>query len=159
MAAGSSVRGGTGTRAVEKEARLILWNPKDEKKIFEIVPVSEAKTILSLAAADGMLYGITDNEKVFVFDPEKKEVKKILALGFKEPGEVSLQVGPDSRLYGLAKEAIFVIDPKDDQISLVTKPTAPIDSGMAILGRKIYFGSGANLWEFEIPSDPAKPVE
>jgi hypothetical protein len=160
MAAGSSVRGGTGTRAVEKESKLILWDPKEEKKIFEIVPVPEAKTILSLAvAADGTLYGITNNEKVFVFDPEKKEIKKILALGFKEPGEVSLQLGPDSRLYGLAKEAVFLIDPKNDQISLVGKLTAAIDSGMAILGRKIYFGSGASLWEFEIPNEPSKLSE
>ena len=160
MAAGSSVRGGTGTRAVEKEAKLILWDPKEEKKIFEIVPVPEAKAILSLAvAADGMLYGITDNDGVFVFDPEKKEVKKILALGFKEPVETSLQLGADSRLYGLAKEAIFFIDSNNDQISLVAKPAAPIDSGMAILGRKIYFGSGAALWEFEIPPEPGKPVE
>jgi len=160
MAAGSSVRGGTGTRAVEKEAKLILWDPKEEKKIFEIVPVPEVKTILSLAvAADGMLYGITDNEKVFVFDPERKEIKKILALGFKEPAEVSLQLGPDSRLYGLAKEAIYFIDPKNDQISLVAKPSVPIHSGMAILGRTIYFGSGASLWEFEIPLEPGKLVE
>jgi len=28
-----------------------------------------------------------------------------------------------------------------------------------MLGRKIYFGSGANLWEFEIPLEPSKPVE
>jgi hypothetical protein len=160
IAAGSSVRGGTGTRAVEKEAKLILWDPKEEKKIFEIVPVPEVKTILSLAVAvDGMLYGITDNEKVFVFDPERREVKKILDLGFKEPREVSLQLGPDLRLYGLAKEAVFFIDPRNDQVSLVAKPTVPIHSGMAMLGLKIYFGSGANLWEFEIPLEPSKPVE
>jgi hypothetical protein len=30
---------------------------------------------------------------------------------------------------------------------------------MAMLGRKIYFGSRANLWEFEIPVEPSKPVE
>ena len=160
IAAGSSVRGGTGTRAVEKEARLILWDPKEEKKVFEIVPVPEVKTILSLAVAvDGMLYGITNNEKVFVFDPERREVKKILDLGFKEPAEVSLQLGPDLKLYGLAKDAIFSIDPRNDQVSLVAKPAVPIHSGMAMLGRKIYFGSGANLWEFEIPLEPSKPLE
>ena len=160
IAAGSSVRGGTGTRAVEKEAKLILWDPKEEKKVLEIVPVPKVKTILSLAVAvDGMLYGITDNEKVFVFDPERREVKKILDLGFKEPGEVSLQLGPDLKLYGLAKEAIFSIDPRNDQVSLVAKPAVPIHSGMAMLGRKIYFGSGAHLWEFEIPLEPSKPVE
>ncbi len=160
IAAGSSVRGGTGTRAIEKEARLILWDLKEEKKTFETAPLPGVKTILSLAVGvNGMLYGITDNEKIFVFDPEKREVKRILDLGFKEPGEISLQPGPDLRLYGLAKEAIFSIDPRNDQVSLVSKPPVPIHSGMAILGRKIYFGSGANLWEFEIPADPPKPVE
>jgi hypothetical protein len=152
IAAGSSIRGGTGTRAIEKEAKLMLWDPKEEKKIFEIVPVSKAKTILSLAAtAEGLLYGITDNEKVFVFEPERREVKKIFDLGFKEPRDISLQLGPDLRLYGLAKEAIFFIDPRNDQVSLVMEPSVPIHSGMAMLGRKIYFGSGANLWEFQIP--------
>jgi len=160
IAGGSSIRGGTGTHAIEKEAKLMLWDPKEEKKVFEIIPVPEAKTILSLAVTvDGMLYGITDNEKIFVFDPERREVKKILDLGFKEPREISLQLGPDLRLYGLAKEAIFFIDPRNDEVSFVVKSTAPIHSGMAMLGRKIYFGSGANLWEFEIPLEPSKPVE
>ena len=161
IAAGSSVRGGAGTRAIEKEAKLILWDPKEEKKIFEIIPVIGAKTILSLAASiDGKLYGITNNEKVFVFDPEKREIKKIFDLGFSEPRDISLQVGPEGKLYGLSKEAIFFIDPKNDQISLLAKPPVPIDSGMAMLGRKIYYGSGANLFEFEIPLDPStKPAE
>jgi hypothetical protein len=160
IAAGSSVWGGTGTRAVEKEAKLMLWDPKEEKKIFEITPVPGAKTVLSLATAvDGMVYGITNDAKVFVFDPGKREITKILGLGFKEPRDISLQLGPDLRLYGLAKEAIFSIDPRNDQVSLVAVPPAPIDSGMAMLGTKIYYGSGANLWEFEIRMEPSKPVE
>ena len=85
LAAGSSVRGGTGTHAIEKEAKLMLWDPKDEKKVFETIPVPEAKTILSLAStSDGILYGITNTEKVFVFDAGKREVKKVFDLGFKE---------------------------------------------------------------------------
>jgi hypothetical protein len=161
IAAGSSVRGGSGTRAIEKEAKLILWDPKEEKKIFEITPVTGARTILSLAATiDGNVYGITNNEKVFVFDSEKREIKKVFDIEFKEPREISLQLGPDGKLYGLSKEAIFFIDPKSDQISLLAKPPVPIDSGMAMLGRKIYYGSGANLFEFEIPlNPPTKPTE
>lgn len=155
IAGGSSVRGGGGTRAIEKEAKLILWDPKEEKKVFEMVPVLEAKTILSLAASiDGMLYGITDNERVFVFDVDKRVTRKVFDLGFKGPRETSLQIGPDGRLYGLAKEAIFFIDPKDDRIDLLGKPPVPITSGMAMLGRKIYFNSDAHLWEFEIPPNP-----
>jgi len=159
IAGGSSVRGGTGTHAIEKEARLILWDPKGEKKVFEIIPVPEAKTILSLAATiDGTVYGITNNEKVFVFDSEKREIKKVFDLGFKEPREVSLQLGPGERLYGLVKEAIFVIDLRNDQVSPLAKPPVPIDSGMAMMGRKIYFGSGANLYEFEIPLELSPKV-
>ncbi len=160
IAAGSSILGGGGTRAVEKEAKLIFWDPKEEKKIFEIIPVPEAKTISSLAAVDGEIYGITNNEKVFVFDSAKREVRKIFDLEFKEPRETSLQLGPDGKLYGLSNEAIFSIDPTNDHISLVAKPSVPIDSGMAILGRKVYYGSGANLFEFEIPlNPPAQPNE
>jgi hypothetical protein len=160
IAAGSSVLGGTGTRAVEKEAKLMLWDPKEEKKVLEITPVPGAKTILSLATAvDGVVYGITNNEKVFVFDPEKRETTKIFDLGFKEPRDISLQLGPDLRLYGLAKEAIFSIDPRNDHVSLLAVPPVPIHSGMAMMGRKIYYGSGAGLWEFEISVEPGKPVE
>jgi streptogramin lyase len=160
IAAGSSVRGGGGTRAIEKEAKLILWEPKEEWKIAEIIPVPGARTILSLAVTtEGIVYGITDHGKVFSFDPERVEVTNIFNLAWKEPIETSLQLGPDGRLYGLAKEAIFAVDPKDDQVSLVAKPSVPISSGMAMLGRKIYFGSGANLWEFEIPLKPSMPVE
>jgi outer membrane protein assembly factor BamB len=158
IAAGSSVRGGGGTRAVEREAKLILWSAKEEKKVFEIIPVSGANTILSLAATtEGKLYGTTDNEKVFVFDAEKREVQKVFDLEFKEPIEISLQPGPEGKLYGLSKEAIFFIDPKDDRISLLAKPPVPITTGMAILGRKIYYGSDANLFEFEIPLDLTIP--
>jgi WD40 repeat protein len=157
IVAGSSINGGTGTHAVEKEARLILWDPKEEKKTFEIIPVSEARTILSLAATeDGIVYGITENQKVFVFDSEKREIKKVFDLEFKDPLEISLQIGPDRRIYGLAKETIFVINPKDDQVSLLAKSSVPISSGMAVIGWKIYFGSGANLYEFEIPKEPTK---
>jgi hypothetical protein len=120
-----------------------------------MIPVPEARVILSLAAtADGLIYGITNNAKVFVFDPEKKNVMKIFNLGFKEPREISLQTALDGKLYGLAKEAIFAIDPKNDQVSLLVKPSISIDSGMALLGNKIYYGSGANLLEFEIPAGP-----
>jgi hypothetical protein len=159
LAAGSSVRGGNGTRPVEKEAKLILWDPKEEKKIFEIVPVSEAKTIRSLAPTeDGMVYGITDTEKGFVLDVEKRVIKKIFELGFKDPLEISLQTGPDTRLYGLAQGAIFAVDPRNnDEVSLIARPPVSIESGMAILGRKIYFGSGAHLWEFELPPEKEPP--
>jgi hypothetical protein len=160
IAAGSSVRGGTGTHALEKEAKLILWDPKEEKKIFEMIPVSEARTILSLATTEeGIVYGITDNQKVFAFDSEKREIRKVFTLGFKDPLEISLQIGPDRRIYGLTKETIFVINPKDDQVSLLAQSSVPITSGMAIKGWKIYFGSGANLYEFEIPAELDKKVD
>jgi len=157
IAAGSSIRGGTGTHPVEKEARLILWDPQKEEKVFEVTPVPGAKTILSLSSTDeGIVYGITENEKIFVFDPEKRELRKVMDLGFKEPRAISLQAGSEGRLYGLAKEAIFSVDPKTHQVTLVAIPPVPIHSGMAIQGRSIYFGSGADLWRFEIPAPPDK---
>ncbi len=155
IAAGSSVRGGGGTRALEKEAKLMLWDPKEEKKVFETIPVPEARTVLSLATTpDGLVYGVTDNERVFIFDPEKREVKRVFDLGLKKPIDVSLQMGPDGLLYGLTQEMIFYIEPKREKVFPMAQPPVPITSGMAILGRAIYFGSHSNLYEFEIPSHP-----
>jgi outer membrane protein assembly factor BamB len=160
IAAGSSVRGGNGTRATEKEAKLILWDPGEEKKIFEVIPVPEAKTILSLVSTRaGRVYGVTDTGRIFAFDVEKREIRKVFDLGFKDPLEISLQLGPGERIYGLAEEAIFAIDPLTDQISLLAKPPTPIDSGMTIVSGKIYYGAGANLWEYEIPSEPSPPSD
>jgi hypothetical protein len=161
LVAGSSVRGGTGTRAVENEAKLILWDPGEERKVFETTPVPGAKTILSLAVApSGVVYGITENEKVFVFDPEKREVLKVFDLGFREPIETTLQPGPGGLLYGLVKETLFTIDPRNDRVELLASPPVPVTSGMAVVGRKIYFGSQDHLWEYEIPAiPPAGPLE
>ncbi|MCX8117584.1 MAG: hypothetical protein N3G78_06630 [Desulfobacterota bacterium] len=153
IVAGSSVRGGGGTRALEKEAKLLLWDPRKEKKVFETIPVPEAKTILSLAATpDGLVFGITDNEKVFVFDPASRTVRSIFPLGLKNPVEVSLQRGPEGLLYGLTREMIFFIQPGRDEVFPLGKPPVPVTAGMAIGGRQIYFGSHADLYEFEIPS-------
>jgi hypothetical protein len=160
LAAGSSVRGGSGTHAVEKEAKLILWDPKEEKRVFEIVPVPDARTILSLASTvDGFLYGITEKGDVFVFDVEGKKVKKIFRLGLKEPVEISLRRGFDNRLYGLSQEAVFMIDPSNDEVVVLGHPPLPITSGMGMVGRKIYYGSEADLYEFEIPADPGSSTK
>jgi len=81
-------------------------------------------------------------------------MRKVFDLGLKRPVEVSLQMGPDGLLYGLTQEEIFFIEPGKDQVLPMAKPPVPITSGMAISGRKIYFGSHAFLYEFEIPSNP-----
>ncbi len=152
LVAGSSIRGGGGTRALEKEARLILWEPREEKKIFETIPVPEAKTILSLAATpQGLIYGITDNEKVFAFDPQRRAVRRVFDLGLKKPLEVSLQMGPEGLLYGLTQEMIFFIQPGRDEVFPLAKPPVTVTAGMALAGRRLYFGSHADLYEFEIP--------
>jgi hypothetical protein len=43
---------------------------------------------------------------------------------------------------------------KKGEVFPMAKPPVPITSGMAISGRTIYFGSHANLYELEIPSNP-----
>lgn len=157
---GTSIRGGGGTRAIEKQAKLFLWNPKEEQKVFEIVPVIGAKTILSLVVTRGdLVYGITDQEKLFVFDSSMGEVTKVFDLGLKQPLEVSLQPGPDGLLYGLTRDAIFSIIPGKDEVQVLARSPVPITAGMVLFNGKIYFGSHSNLYEFEIPRDRAKPDE
>ncbi len=160
LVGGTSIRGGGGTRPIEKHARLILWDPKEETKVLEIIPIPGAKTILSLAVIrKDLVYGITDQEKVFVFDSSMGEIIKVFDLGLKQPLEVSLQPGPDGLLYGLTRETIFSIIPGKDEVLPLTRSPVPITAGMALSSGKIYFGSQSNLYEFEIPTDRVKPDE
>jgi len=93
IAGGSSIRGGTGTRAIEKEAKLLLWDPKEEKKIFEIVPVPEAKTIFSLAVTveGSFMESQTMKRYSFLIQRRKRSVRfSILDLKSQEKSLCSL---------------------------------------------------------------------
>lgn len=151
---GTSVNGGLGSQATEKDAKLFIWDPALERITFEIVPVPGVTSIDNIAVGrNGLVYGIAGNT-MFVFDVSSKSISVRKGLPF--PGGTlwaSLAEGRDGRIWGLAghpQAGIFAISPASNEVELVARAPKPITAGFAIRGRDMYFASGATIYRFTI---------
>ena len=94
----------------------------------------------------------TVGDKLFVFDPQSLKMLKTIPL----PGaqmEISLGHHRSGRLVGLAGGSVYVLDAAKEEIVFQAKSPVPIQCGFALDDEAVYFGSGAELWRFRLPSD------
>src|SRR5690606_32243648 len=72
---GSSIWGGLGIQPVEKEAKLFIWDPVKKVKIYETVPVPNAKGLTILSnVPDGLMWGYAGGTLVKLITKSKKVV-------------------------------------------------------------------------------------
>ena len=148
---GSGNYGGGGAKAVEKEAKFFAFDPKKKQKVFEAALAPGARNYPATFAADGKVF-TTVGDKLFVFDPASMTVVKTIPL----PGaqvEISLGRHRNGKLIGLAGNTVYVLDPGRDGIVFKAKAPVLIRCGFALINESVYFGSAAELWRFNLPSD------
>ncbi|MDA0746949.1 MAG: hypothetical protein O2954_10550, partial [bacterium] len=100
---------------------------------------------------DGLVYGLAEPNRFFVLDPERGEFTRDEAwTGY---GDVSgwqaprcMTIGPDGGVYALFREAIVRIEPGTFEHREIARPDIPVTSGIAIVGGRLYFGSGPRLF-------------
>jgi hypothetical protein len=142
---GTSVSGGMGSRATQKDAQLFLWDTKTHTKVFSI-PVP-APSITDLLAVNDRICGIA-NDSLFVFDPSARKIVSTQKLPFTKPIFNSVALGPDGRIWGLAEGGIFAIDIKRNTAELVK--AAQITGGFAMKDGAIYFISNSTVYRYKI---------
>jgi hypothetical protein len=153
---GTMVGGGGGSHPKEKEAKLFLWDTQAHEKIFETVPVENAGGITDLIAVNGRVFGLA-GRTLFVFDLITRKVIHRAPIEFgtvdDRPvgfGEVynSVTVGPDGKIWGLAPEGIFQIDPKTYQVTLAASAPERVTAGFAMDSSGIYYASHSSLYRY-----------
>jgi hypothetical protein len=145
---GTEVNGGGGSLAIDREARLFIWNTKTHQKELDIVPVAGAGSITDLITApNNLVYGIADRT-LFAFDPEERKIVSKQELSFSTPIYNSAALGPDGRIYGLAPEGIFAIDTISSHAGLIAQSPVKVTGGFAIRDREIYFISGSTIYRY-----------
>ena len=83
---GTSIHGGRGCVDVTTEARLFLWDPAQQRRVFECVPVPGAAAVTSLAVCGGRLvgsaasYSAESDSTLFVFDIVARQVTHTVQL-------------------------------------------------------------------------------
>jgi WD40 repeat protein len=130
----------------EKAAILLIWDPKSRDKILSFTPLEKSNRINSIAEGrDKRLYFSVDSS-FFVFDyPNTKiEFKKQLDWGW----ITKLFAASDGYIYGIAQNAIFRFDPKNNFIiKLFSIEADPfINSIVEDKKGRIYIAANENIY-------------
>jgi len=151
LVGGTSVGGGGGSHATEKEAKLFLWDAEKREKLFEIVPAPGQGGISALAVGrDGLVYGFA-GPTMFVFDPATQKMLETAEHGLGGVIYNAVGPGPDGELYGLASGGIFTIGQEKRRPRVLAKYPDGIHGGFAIRGRQVFFTSGPQIVSYTLP--------
>ncbi len=147
IAGGCAVSGGGGSHATQKSAALFLWDPQQEKKVFETSPVSGASGITDLTTVEGKLFGLADST-LFVFDIASRQVVYTHPESVSDVVYNSLAVGSGGKLWGLFAEGIFSIDPKTYELHVDAHSPVTITGGFGLKGNDLFFASNSDLYRY-----------
>ena len=107
-------------------------------------------------ADTGLVYGIADRTRFFVFDPVERrivhheDIGETLGQTVSQQGPRILVPGDNGVIYVLLERGIARIDISPYGISLVEDSPVRISAGGDILNGRIYFASGSHLHSWDI---------
>jgi streptogramin lyase len=113
---GTSIHGGLSSTPTQGEAELFIWDVAAGERVWNEPVVDGAELIHQLAFdADGMLWGMAGNGRVFEFDPANRSVTRTFDTGLITTlwgFRTALHLDEESgRFYGNAEGRLFRFDP------------------------------------------------
>lgn len=161
--AGTTTAPGTGGEKKADQAEMYIMDMASKQLDWHAVVFPGVQEYTDMCrASNGLVYGIADCRKYFVFDPVKRQV--ILEQDTEADfGPSSYQQGPrvfiqdpDGNLYMLFKKGIARVDLNTHAITLLAESPAPIGPGGDFLDGRIYFGSGSHVYSYKVPATESK---
>ncbi|MHB8897574.1 MAG: hypothetical protein ACYC6Y_02380 [Thermoguttaceae bacterium] len=155
---GTTTAAGTGGERKAKVAELYLLDMATKKLVWHAPLLPGVQSFTDLAEAPrGLVYGIADASRLFVFDPARREivheetVSTRLGRTASQQGPRAFVAGPNGSMYLLFAQGIGRIDPATFEVTLVAKSPVPIGLGGDLLDGRIYFGNGSHLYSYGLP--------
>ena len=145
--AGSSIAAGGGATPRAQECVVFAWDAKVRQKTWEEVLIKGDTSVGALTAARGRIFGVTlPSSTLFVLEAKSCKLLSRTTIPFGGFHEISLDYYPPAdRLFGLAGQSVFAVDPASFVLSEVARSPEPISCGFAVTDTGIYFGSGTRL--------------
>jgi len=133
---GTSIYGGRGAEITTRDGLLFVFDPQTKQRICQLRPVEGANTVTSLAVHPaGLVFGSTDNRRLFAFDPERFVVEEVIGplrsegtrlMGVPEGVEMfPLICASDGFIYGLTRFDLFRIDGSSRVLTYLNDPPLP----------------------------------
>lgn len=155
---GTTTAPGTGGEKKASEAVIYLMDMNSKKIEWQkaVFPGVQEYSEMRLMPG-GLVYGIADKNRFFVFDPVKKAVvhqEDLMASFGRTTAEQSPRIfvsGPKGEMYILfAKGSIVQVDPKTYKLNLIATSPGPIKAGGDYADGRIFFVSGSHLYSYKL---------
>jgi hypothetical protein len=155
---GSTTSPGTGGEKKARVAELYLLDLASRKVEWHEPLLKGVNNYSDLATAPkGLVYGIADSVRFFVFDPARRNIvyeKNVV----EEFGRTSSGQGPrifvrepKGTTYVLFRSGIARVDPETYKLTLLAKSPVSVDVGGDWFEGRIYFASGSHLYSYTLP--------
>jgi hypothetical protein len=154
---GTTTSPGTGGEKKAKEAELYIMDMASRTLDWHEVVFQGVQEYSDLCMGPkGLIYGIADRRKFFVFDAAKRTVvyERDVSTDF---GPTTGQQGPrifvrgeEGTIYVLFVKGITRVEPTSYALTMLALAPVPIDAGGDYLDGRIYFASGSHLYSYKI---------
>lgn len=154
---GTTTEAGTGGEKKAKEAELYIMDVVSKKVEWHSALIPGVQNYSDLCVgADGLIYGIAELKKFFVFDPVKR------AIIHQEDVESSFGrttwaqsprifiTGSNKDIYLLFVKGIVKVEPGTYKLSMIAESPLPINAGGDYLNGRIYYISGSHLISYKL---------
>jgi hypothetical protein len=160
---GSTTAPGTGGEQKAVEAELYILDLETKQIVWHAVCFPGVQGYTDLCrASTGLVYGVADRTRMFVFDPAtraivyEKDLSGTLGHSISHQGPRVFVQGPHGELYMLFEKGVARVDLTTHEVTLLAESPVPIGPGGDYLDGRIYFGSGSHLYSYGVSEAPAK---
>lgn len=155
---GTTTSPGTGGEKKAEQAELYIMD-MDTKKVEWHEPVFAGVQGYSdmCLGANGLVYGVADLKRFFVFDPVHRKViyeQDTLA----DLGRTNSQQGPrifvrdpQGTVYMLFVKGVARVEPATFKITLLAESPVPVGPGGDYYKGRIYFAGGSHVYSYKVP--------
>lgn len=158
---GTTTEPGTGgeKKAIEAELYIMDVYSKHLEWHKVVFPGVQSYSDMCLGPG-GLVYGITDLNRFFVFDPVKHIVvhqENTEARFGKTAANQSPRIfvsGPEKEIYILFVKGIVRVDPRSFKLNLLAESPVPINTGGDYLDGRIFFVSGSHICSYKLLNYP-----
>ncbi len=155
---GTTTSPGTGGEKKATQAELYIMDMKTRKVLWHEAVFPAAQDYSDLCPGpNGLVYGVVDRARLFVFDPVKREViyeretQARFGLTNSQQGPRIFVTGLRSAVYMLFTKGIGLIDPAEFEVRLLAESPVPVGPGGDYHKGRIYFASGSHLYSYKVP--------
>ena len=154
---GTTTGAGTGGEKKADQAELYIMDMATKKLDWHAVVFPGVQSYTDLCSGpNGVVYGIADGSRFFVFDPVAREVvhEEMVIERFgrtvSHQGPRVFVAGPDGTIYLLFAKGIAKIDAKTHEVVMIAESPVPIAIGGDFLKGRIYFGRGSHMYSWVV---------